>query len=199
MDWFIACVPFVAYWITCVCTLPLSQPQLNDRDSNRVIGSRQVFLHTFVSSLGSIPFYYLLCQDRLFPAGLEIRWGFLLAGVWMVDTVEYIWHYTVHHCPYLMRFHAVHHQIHRPYGHAAWYQSTMDSVTELIGMTLVFWMCGYRYEEFVVVMTLAVVATVCEHVGEKSFHGLHHSTHPHCNFQQPFFSYYDYWFGTLAK
>lgn len=108
-------------------------------------------------------------------------------------------HRALHYFPYLYRhLHAMHHQIKEPCGYAALFQSSNEALIETFGLTTVFFVTGFFFEEFMIVTTMAVIATVCDHTGGSTFHAIHHTLHPHRNFQQPFFTYYDYMFGTIA-
>lgn len=191
-------LPFIAYWLTSFVLMRKSHESRADRDRNKVTSS-EVGATTLISTFLSMPLYYL-CGMYVFPTHQPVRWWYLVLGIWLVDTFEYVMHVCMHRFPYFYtRIHAVHHQIKRPYGEAALYQSSAEALLETVGLVLSFWGFGFGYAEFIIVTCLAVVATVCDHTGESSFHALHHSTYPHCNFQQPFFTYYDYLFGTLRS
>jgi sphinganine C4-monooxygenase len=140
-----------------------------------------------------------MCDIFLFEKG-DVRWWYLLIGIWLVDTVEYILHYSMHYFPILYRnIHSTHHQIRNSYNYAALYQSATEALIETVFLMVFFWIFCFRFEEFMIVMALGVVATVFDHTGVNTFHSIHHSSHPNCNFQQPFFTYYDHLFGTYYK
>ncbi len=187
-------LPFITYWATSLLTTPFSKKSRDDRINNGPTPS-YVFYDVLFSTLLSIPFYYT-CGVYVFETG-DVRWWYLLIGVWLIDTVEYIWHYTLHYFPVLYHsIHSTHHQIRNSYHYAALYQSALDGIVETILLTTSFWLFCFRYEEFIIAMTLGAAASVFDHTGVNTFHSIHHSSHPNCNFQLPFFTYYDHLFGT---
>ena len=64
----------------------------------------------------------------------------------------------------------------------------------MIGAT--FFLSGIPWETFMVVTSLASVKTVWDHSQNSVYHVLHH-TYPMCNFEQPFFHFWDRLGGTL--
>lgn len=188
-------LPFIAYWVTSWVLLHKTRDARADEVRNRVAWS-EVVSSTVVSTILSMPLYYL-CGVYIFDTTKSVRWWYLLLGVWLVDTFEYAMHISMHRIPYLYtRVHSVHHRIKRVYGEAALFQSSVEAAIETFGLVISFWAFGFGYSEFILVTVMAVMATVYDHTGKLTFHALHHSTHPDCNFQQPFFAYYDYLFGT---
>lgn len=196
-------LPFLIYWTSSIITFLFSRTRksLEDRKNNSV-HPLSVFYDVFFSTFLSLPTYYL-CDIYLFEKTgsiYNIRWWYLLFGVWLVDTFEYIFHYSCHYFPVLYRnIHSVHHQIRNTYSYGALYQSMSESLIEMVGLMYLFFYCSFFYEEFIIVMSMAVFAGVLEHTTPNSFHYIHHSSHPNSNFQTPFFTYYDHLFGTHYK
>ena len=59
--------------------------------------------------------------------------------------------------------------------------------------------CNFSFNEYIIVISLANIATVLDHSYfnyKNYFHYLHHSKYQNYNFQQPFFTYWDRLFRT---
>ena len=63
-------------------------------------------------------------------------------------------------------------------------------------------LCKYSLLEFNIVNSIAYVATVLQHTDLNTFHSnyhrVHHEKNVNCNYQQPFFTYWDRLFGTYV-
>jgi sterol desaturase/sphingolipid hydroxylase (fatty acid hydroxylase superfamily) len=143
-------------------------------------------------------FYFNIISKDVF------RWYYILIGIWWIDTIEYATHYIMHKVPFLYKnFHKEHHRLNITYSYGALYNSNIEATVTSSMMIFGFYLLGISFPEFIVVTTLANIATVLDHSEEltffnykKRFHDLHHSKYQNSNFQQPFFTYYDRLFGT---
>lgn len=195
-------IPFVAYWLTCGfcgCIGKSNEKIVNSVDKKTVFYN--VLSVTGSAVLGTCAFLYFdIISSSVF------RFWYVLIGIWWIDTIEYVTHYVMHKVPFLYKnFHKIHHQLVIPYAFGALYNSTLEAGLTSSMMMYGFYLLGISYPEFIVVTTLANIATVLDHseslakLGFKNkFHQLHHSKYQNKNFQQPFFTYYDKLFDTLA-
>ena len=195
-------IPFLAYWLTCgflsLFNIGKSDDyQISNRNSVKKL---HVFKNVFMVTLSTILGNFLLEYFEIFNIDI-FRWYYILVGIWWIDTVEYFLHILMHKVQFLYRLmHKEHHKLQIPYSYGALYNSTPEAISTSTFMLLGFYFLGISYKEFIVVTTLANIATVIDHTDiisyKKRFHYLHHSAHQNCNFQQPFFTYYDRLFGT---
>lgn len=194
-------IPFLAYWLTCgFCSLVDSRRVSKDFNT---ISEKEVLKNvlplTASTILGNcLLFYFNIISKDVF------RWYYILIGIWWIDTIEYATHYIMHKVPFLYKnFHKEHHRLNITYSYGALYNSNIEATVTSSMMIFGFYLLGISFPEFIVVTTLANIATVLDHSEEltffnykKRFHDLHHSKYQNSNFQQPFFTYYDRLFGT---
>ena len=194
-------IPFFAYWLTCSFCL-LFQRKVEKKNYN-TISKNKVFTNvlslTASTILGNciLLFFNIISKDC-------IRWYYILIGIWWIDTIEYVTHYIMHKIPFLYKnFHKEHHRLINSYSFGALYNSTFEASITSCAMIYGFYLLGISFPEFIIVTTLANIATVLDHSEELTFfnykhrfHDLHHSQYQNSNFQQPFFTYYDKLFGT---
>lgn len=203
-------IPFFSYWLTCGIfqyLLPRGNKTKNDMNT---VTPQKVLINvigvTLLATLGNLGLYYfnLLHQNTL-------RIFYILLGIWWIDTVEYFVHLTMHRIPYLYRLaHKEHHRLNVPYHYGALYNSSYEANITGSILTLGFIFLGFSFPEFIVITSLANIATVIDHVDLReypslkfltkgNFHVLHHGKYQNFNFQQPFFTYYDRLFGTYKS
>ena len=193
-------IPFLSYWTTCGL-LEFFFPRQNKSDTSlNTVEPKKVFIDvlyvTLLATLGNLALYYTgLLEVNKF------RFLYVILGIWWIDTVEYFVHFIMHRIPYLYKsIHKEHHRLHTPYHYGALYNSSYEAGITGNILTIGFIFFGFSYFEFILVTSLANIATVLDHtdLGKYSskFHYLHHNKYLQCNFQQPFFTYYDRLFGT---
>ena len=207
---FVCFIPFFFYWGTCglfQCFLPKIS---KSKDEVNTVTPRKVLFNvigvTLLATLGNFGLYYfnLLHRDML-------RFLYILLGIWWIDTVEYFVHLTMHGTPFLYKLaHKEHHRLNIPYHYGALYNSSYEANITGSILTVGFILFGFSFHEFIIVTSLANIATVIDHVdlreypllrflSKDNFHVLHHSKYQNYNFQQPFFTYYDRFFGTYKN
>ena len=197
-------IPFLAYWLACgFCSLVDSRrvsKEFNTISEKEVL--KNVLPLTASTILGNcLLFYFNIISKDVF------RWYYILIGIWWIDTIEYATHYIMHKVPFLYKnFHKEHHRLNITYSYGALYNSNIEATVTSSMMIYGFYLLGISFPEFIVVTTLANIATVLDHSEEltffnykKRFHDLHHSRYQNSNFQQPFFTYYDRIFGTYKS
>lgn len=201
--------PFFAYWFACLFCSFFKDKTSNFLVKNNTLNTipvETVFKNVLAVTASTIIGNVLLLFFKIFPTNI-FRWYYLLIGIWWVDTIEYIVHYTMHKIPFLYKhFHKTHHKLHNTYSFGALYNSSFEAGLTSSMMLYGFYFLGISFEEFICVTTLANIATVFDHSEELSFfnykrkfHSLHHSKYQNANFQQPFFTYYDKIFGTYKE
>jgi sphinganine C4-monooxygenase len=120
-------------------------------------------------------------------------------GLVLMDTAEY-WAHRLLHLPWFYALaHKEHHQLVVPWSFGALYNGYWEVALAAPVIASAFALCGFTWIEFVVVQTLAYVATVVQHWAPSNPHLLHHNGHPDKNFQQPFFFYWDRLLGTYHE
>lgn len=139
--------------------------------------------------------------------GDGVRWWYLVGGLFLVDTVEYFSHMVQHKIPWLYRhLHYGHHEMRYSWSLGGFYNSLEEAMItgSLLGVCFMY-VFAFTYLEFQVVSCVAVLWTVMDHtsafdhvtwLGRQEFHRIHHSVYIDCNFQQPFFTFWDRWLGT---
>lgn len=128
------------------------------------------------------------------------RWSYFLFGIFIIDTMEYFLH-RLYHFKFLYKFHKIHHEIKDPFSFAAFYNSFSEAIiTSTIITTTMIFILGFTLQEFTIVYCFAIVATVMDHCDwfyqYKNHHWIHHKVNQNCNYQQPFFDYWDRLLGT---
>ena len=127
-------------------------------------------------------------------------------GVLFVDTVEYWRHRLEHRVRFLYKnAHKEHHQ-QRPITTLEGFRNQKaDLLLPLIPFTLYILLADVTFLETMVLAAMAIVATYADHTltgvdeyDRTKFHNIHHTTGWNCNFQQPFFTYWDELCGTIA-
>lgn len=136
-----------------------------------------------------------------------VRWWYLLGGIFLMDTVEYFSHRLQHEFSWLYRMaHYGHHEMRYSWSLGSFYNSIPEVLFTgpLLGLFFMY-VFQFTFVEFQLVSCLAVFWTVMDHtaafdsvtwLGRKDFHRIHHSVYLHCNFQQPFMTFWDRWLGT---
>lgn len=195
-------IPFLAYWLTCAILSLFKIGVVNEESIilKNSVKRIDVFANVFMVTLSTILGNFLLDFLNIFKPEI-LRWYYIPIGIWWVDTIEYFVHYIMHKVPFLYKLmHKEHHRLQIPYSYGALYNSSPEAISTSSLMLLGFYYLGFSYKEFIIVTTLANIATVIDHTDiisyKKRFHYLHHTAYQNCNFQQPFFTYYDRLFGT---
>ena len=126
----------------------------------------------------------------------------ILLGIFIIDTIQYFYHYLSHYFRFLYKnFHSYHH---KP-SHIAPDVSFFDHDNNILAtgaiMTGGMVYMGLSFKEQLITNSLAVVSTVCDHTitSDRKFHYIHHHVDRSKNLQQPFFTFWDHIFGTYYK
>jgi len=144
----------------------------------------------------------------LFPLEIEgVRFSYLIFGILLLDTIEYFAHYTYHKIPFLYHYvHKTHHAMKTPWSCGALYNSFSESILTS-GLIAICFLLIFRFTlaEFTYVTTLGIIWTCMDHcdyfdhltiLGRKEHHRKHHEINIECNYQQPFFTFWDYALNT---
>ncbi len=126
----------------------------------------------------------------------------IMIGIFIIDTMEYFYHYFLHRIPFL--YNNVHNVHHRPVPMTP--QTSFTNHDREIAMTSPFILLVYvfsplSFEEYIIVTALSFSATVSDHTvtSKKKYHYIHHHVNKNKNFQQPFFTFWDHVFGTYYE
>lgn len=137
---------------------------------------------------------------------------FLLA-MFVVDTWQYFLHRLMHTNKWCYRtFHVRHHRLYVPYAYGALYNHPLEGfVGDTVGTGVAFIVSGMSTRQAILFFTIATIKTVDDHCGYKipwdplqcftsnnaEYHDIHHqSWGMKTNFSQPFFTFWDGFFGT---
>ena len=161
-------------------------------DPSKIRDSGQVMVSTCLANvLGVLNLYHYTERDIERVDPLHLIYGLLIT-----DTIEYFIHRLYHLQMFYKSFHKQHHnQI------MAVDVSFLNADSEAL-MTGLFILIAYisllSYYEYLIVSSLSVVATVCDHAytSTTKFHYIHHHVNRNYNFQQPFFTFWDHLLGT---
>jgi sphinganine C4-monooxygenase len=188
--------PFISYWLSSFL-LNYFYPTVDF--TKNIISKNNIILNSFFDTFSTLIINYFLYKYKVFDINI-LRFYYIFIGIFIVDTIEYFMHYGLHKIPFLYKnFHKEHHKIKNPYVFGALYNSLGESIIESILLFLGFYLLNFSYQEYIITITLANIATVLDHSNiniKNNFHNLHHSKYQNYNFQQPFFTYYDKIFGT---
>ena len=129
----------------------------------------------------------------------EVKINKLLFGIFLIDTIEYWYHYIIHNSKFLYTMnHLTHHQSYPVHPSVSFYNSNMEVLTlsPIIFCSFVYF--DFSFLEYIIVTSLAYISTSCDHTytSPNKFHILHHNGNKNKNFQQPFLTYWDHIMGT---
>jgi sterol desaturase/sphingolipid hydroxylase (fatty acid hydroxylase superfamily) len=192
-------IPFILYWGSCLLLNSLNI-EVNDNKLVKlnIVDKKTVFFNvlggTIMHTIINFNLYYFNILDLI-----KLRYQYILYGIILVDTIEYFMHRALHKYKFLYKFHKVHHELNNPYNFGALYNSTIEGIIEVSLLLSGFILCDFSFNEYIIVISLANIATILDHSYfnyKKYFHYLHHSKYQNYNFQQPFFTYWDKLFKT---
>ena len=200
LNYYLSFLPFISYWATCgILELFYCKDDKTLESTKNTITKKEVFYNTLSVTSSTVLINMLCVYFNIFD-NETLRYYYILLGIWMIDTIEYFFHITMHKVKFLYKhMHKHHHSLHIPYHFGALYNSSCESTIESILIFSGIYLLGFSYKEFIIVTSLAHIATVIDHTSlnyKKQFHYLHHTIYNNNNFQQPFFTYYDKLFGT---
>lgn len=140
------------------------------------------------------PIANLVLQYYVFVDTLPLRFGYVVLGTVLIDTVEYWAHRLLHNPTLYAKLHNVHHGIGVPHPTMSFVNHSLEIVFTTLPILLSFLWCGCSFSEYTVATALAFVATIADHVSvdPNGFHTRHHCVSKRCNFQQPFGTYWDH-------
>lgn len=136
-----------------------------------------------------------------------------LVAMFIVDTWQYFLHRLMHTNKWCYRtFHVRHHRLYAPYAYGALYNHPLEGfVGDTVGAGIAFIVSGMSTKQAILFFTIATIKTVDDHCGYKipwdplqfltsnnaEYHDIHHqSWGMKTNFSQPFFTFWDGFFGT---
>ena len=126
----------------------------------------------------------------------------IFIGIFIIDTMEYFYHYFLHRISFL--YNNVHNGHHKPFPISP--GTSFTNYDSEIAMTSPFILLAYvfsplSFEEYIIVTALSFSATVSDHTvtSKRKYHYIHHHVDKNKNFQQPFFTYWDHIFGTYYE
>lgn len=191
----VSSIPTFGYFLAC---LFYSQFQLKGKNDNVHVtnSSRNAITTAFGNMFFVCPLITYYTKSNI------IRLPYVCLGIFIIDTIEYFLHYTYHLNLYI--YHNIHNFHHKPHPINP-YIALCNNDYELVITTPLILICflifKITYIEYIIITTLAIIATVCDHTytSNRKFHILHHNNNKNTNFQQPFLTYWDYICGTYNK
>ena len=188
-------VPTVSYFISVKIYSYFHQGKI--ADSEYIYSSSK---NIIASTPANIFAAYPLFNYFSYIEGIAILNIFI--GIFIIDTMEYFYHYFLHRIPFL--YNNAHNGHHKPTPMAP--GTSFTNYDSEIAMTSPFILFAYvfsplSFEEYIIVTALSFAATVSDHTvtSKKKYHYIHHHVNKNKNFQQPFFTFWDHIFGTYYK
>lgn len=161
--------------------------------------NKQYVVQRVSELLGSSIVANILVAD-FFSSEFNVSLLMLINGIIWIDTAQYFMHRLYHSIPYLYRnFHKTHHEFIYPETYAALYNSRVEAATTSSIILIGFLLFQFSFLEYIIVTSMAFLATVRDHRCNGEHHYIHHAINKNTNFQQPFFTYWDYVFDTIYK
>lgn len=137
----------------------------------------------------------------------------ILVAFIIIDTWQYLLHRTMHVNRWLYaRFHSRHHRLQVPYAYGALYNDPVEGfLLDTCGTGLASLVMGLSARESLVLYTFSTMKTIDDHCGYRLpfdpfqiifpnnsvYHDIHHQSWGFKNnFSQPFFTWWDHFFGT---
>lgn len=124
---------------------------------------------------------------------------YIITGVLLVDTLEYMIHYFYHYKPNIyLKLHKEHHSSSIMSPKHAFLNNDIAATKDSVLIFLSMFLLKFSFFEYVSVTSLSIISTVCDHTNTQpeKFHYIHHHVNKNKNFQQPFFTFWDHIFGT---
>ena len=190
---FFAFLPGLAFWASVGVALYLQIAE----SCNEPAGRRKKLFHeavvtTVTQSAAMLALY------GFFDTKWQFRWWTIPIGMFATDMFQYCTHYLYHKRETLFLIHATHHEL-RPMSalgalHNSWISKSIGGFGLIILFKVVL---RYSFLEFSILTSLAMIAVVREHCPGRGDtpHRRHHEGRQG-NWQEPFGSYIDYFFGT---
>lgn len=125
----------------------------------------------------------------------------ILLGIFLIDTVEYFFHYSYHKNKLLFKYvHSLHHNINLDPS-ISFTNNTLEPPITSSAILFSIMYSNISYNEYLIILSLTFLATISEHTNTnpKKFHYIHHHVNKKYNFQQPYFTFWDHIFGTYYK
>ena len=189
ISYFISCVVYNQFQLPCKTkTNPTTQLYINNSSKNAIM-----------TAVGNMFIIYPLIT--YYNENNNIRFMYICLGIFIIDTIEYFLHYIYHFSPFIYNIHKFHHKPHPINPYIALSNDDYELFITAPTLILCFLYFKFTYIEYIIVTTLANIATVCDHTytSPDKFHILHHNNNKNTNFQQPFLTYWDYICGTYNK
>lgn len=192
-------IPTVAYFVSCMF---YNQFQLQNKKnitlhtkSHIINSSNNAIIETFVNIFVIHPLMIHYNDEHM------IRYWYICLGMIIIDTIEYFVHYLFHYNSVLYNIHKLHHRPSAIQPYIALSNHNHEIIITVPMIILCFLYFRFTYIEYIIVITLGTIATVCDHTytSPNKFHIIHHTQNKNTNFQQPFFTYWDVIFSTYNK
>jgi sterol desaturase/sphingolipid hydroxylase (fatty acid hydroxylase superfamily) len=183
----------LTFWLTVMCASMFDVAGTGDKQMIATACKRTI-------SLNIMEFLFVLFTVQ--TTDFTYRLWTLFFGIFLMDTVQFAIHYAYHHIPFLYKFHKTHHQFKITHATASLYNSYQEVlITSSVVMFLFVIVFRFSALEFAVIRNLGYIGAVIEHCPgfEASAHNIHHKSDGRCNYQQPFFHYWDHVFGTFKQ
>lgn len=191
-----SCIPTITYFISVKIYSCFHEVKKDPDPEFIAISSKNIIASTPANIFAAYPFFNYFSHTE----GITISNIFI--GIFIIDTMEYFYHYFLHRISFL--YNNVHKGHHKPVPMSP--RTSFTNHDSEIAMTSPFILFAYvfsplSFEEYIIVTALSFSATVSDHTvtSKRKFHYIHHHVNKNKNFQQPFFTYWDHLFGTYYK
>lgn len=206
---FYSLLPAVTYWTVCSVfyALGLDSQKNIENKKNGVTFSQAIKRVAFFHVSQSVVLFAV--ENNFIPISMgtnseEVRWYYIVFGIFWMDTIQYFTHRLFHEVPYFYKtWHKGHHDIKMTWSFAAVYNSHLEANISGANIFVTFYFWNFNMAEFAIVTSLSYVAAIMDHTeafrhrwDKGDFHQIHHETDIRSNYQQPFFTFWDDWLGT---
>jgi sterol desaturase/sphingolipid hydroxylase (fatty acid hydroxylase superfamily) len=207
-DIIITMLPVATFWITSFYFYATGKTELTEEQQKKNINLTPLFMAKkmiqinilyIASTLASIHIQQIIGIQQNTEKPFLLRLWTVPFGMFAIDTVQYFAHRAYHTYPFLYRYHKVHHQLKSLHVMGSLYNSWTEIVmTGSLSALTFYGFLQYTPFEFAMVTSISFVATIKDHCPGygTTAHSIHHNVDVNCNFQQPFFNYWDIILGT---
>lgn len=187
--------------ITGLAVYAFEPPLLTGYENHTLWSWRQALPHVVPTSVIYLFYWYGL-------SAIKISMAFLI-----IDTWQFFLHRAMHKNKFLYRtFHSRHHKLYVPYAFGALFNNPVEGfLLDTVGTGIASLSLGLTPRESIFLYTFSTLKTVDDHCGyslpwdffqhlfpnNSIYHDIHHQLFGiKYNFSQPFFVFWDTWFGT---
>ena len=193
---FISLVPTLSYFVSVKVYNYFHQGKKNPDLKNIISSSKNMISSTPANVFLAYPLF------RYFSHIEGVYLSNILLGIFIIDTMEYFYHYFLHRIPILYnKMHNVHHKPVPMCPETSFTNHDGEIMLTSPSILLVFVFSILSFEEYIIVTSMSFIATVSDHTvtSKKKFHYVHHHVNKNKNLQQPFFTYWDHIFKTYYE